>query len=143
MFFRSTGAGSFRLNTTSSDAHTAVTGTAYPDLSGVSGWSTSGTDSSWSSGAGNPGARNVTATDKAGNTGSDTITITDDTAAPTGQAITLTGADAPYYNAVSVTFSLTDGGDGSGSGLDASTRTVTRETGNLVAGACSSFSADG
>src|SRR5262249_19985032 len=101
LFFRSTASGSFRLNSTTSDAHTAVTGVTYPDLSGVSGWSTSGTDSSWSSGAAAPGARNITATDSAGNTASDTITIANDTAAPNGQSITLTGPNAPYYNSAS------------------------------------------
>jgi hypothetical protein len=143
LFFRSTATGSFRLNSTSSDAHTGVTGVAYPDLSGVSGWSTSGTDSSWNSGASSPGSRNITATDSAGNTASDAVTISDDIAAPTGQALTLTGAHAPYSNSASVTFSLTDGTDGSGSGVDTSTRTVTRETGDLAGGVCSNFSADG
>jgi hypothetical protein len=41
-----------------------------------------------------------------------------------------------------VAFSVSDGTDGSGSGVDVSTRSVTRETGDLVAGACSNFSAD-
>jgi hypothetical protein len=142
LFFRSTSSGSFRLNSSSSDAHTAVTTVTYPDLSGVSGWSTSVTDSSWSSGAAAPGARNVSATDKASNSASDSITVADDTTAPTGQAITLTGATAPYFNTASVTFSLGDGNDGSGAGIDTATRTVTRETGDLSAGSCSNFSAD-
>src|SRR5207247_360135 len=68
--------------------------------------------------------------------------ISDDTSAPSGQAITLTGATAPYFNTASVTFSLADGSDGSGSGLDTSSRTVTRETGTLSGDSCSGFSAD-
>ena len=56
--------------------------------------------------------------------------------------MTLTGANAPYYGAASVSFSSATANDGSGSGLDLSTRSVTRETGDLVAGACSNFSAD-
>ncbi|MFL5946424.1 MAG: Ig-like domain-containing protein, partial [Gaiellaceae bacterium] len=143
LFFRSTGSGSFRLNSTSSDTQSAVSSVGYPDLSGVSGWSTTGTDSSWSNGAAAPGARNIVATDAAGNSAADTVTISADTAAPTAQAITLTGANAPYYNSVSVTFSLNDGSDGSGSGVDTSTHTVTRETGDLAGDSCSSFSADG
>src|SRR5205823_3943026 len=70
------------------------------------------------------------------------ITIAADAAAPTGQSITLTGASAPYFSSTSVTFTLADGTD-SGSGLDVSTRTVTRETGTLANGTCSSFTADG
>src|SRR4029453_12406191 len=100
-------------------------------------------DYSWSSGAAAPGAHTVVATNGASLTNSVDISIAADSAAPTGQAITLTGANAPYYNSVSVTFSLNDGSDGSGSGLDTSTRTVTRETGDLAAGVCSNFSADG
>ena len=54
LFFRSTAAGSFPLNATSSDTQTAVQTVTYPDLSGVCGWSTSGTDSSWSNSADEP-----------------------------------------------------------------------------------------
>src|SRR5207244_1898663 len=97
----------------------------------------------WTSGAGEPGAQTLTATDKAGNNGTDSITLKDDTTAPSGQTIALTGASAPYYSTASVTFSLTDGTDSSGgSGLDTSSRTVTRETGTLANGNCSSFTAD-
>src|SRR5207253_3562276 len=52
------------------------------------------------------------------------------------------GAGAPYYTSNSVTFTLGDGSDGSGSGLDTSTRTVTRETGTFSGGSCSGFTAD-
>jgi hypothetical protein len=141
LFFRSSGSGSFRLNSTSSDAHTAVASVAYPGLSGVSGWSTNGTDSSWSSGAAEPGARSISATDSAGNSASDTITITDDTTAATGQTITLTGALAPYYGSAPVTFSLANGSD-TGSGIDPSSATVTRETATLAGDSCASFTAD-
>ena len=42
MFGLTTVHGSFRLQSTSSDAHTAVRSVTYPDLSAVAGWSTSG-----------------------------------------------------------------------------------------------------
>ncbi|HXY84198.1 MAG TPA: Ig-like domain-containing protein [Gaiellaceae bacterium] len=154
-FFRSTGSGSFALNATASDVDTSVTQVAFPDISATSGWSgsTGGTDTTspyaspttyaWTSGAGAPGAVNVTATDKAGNTANDTITLKDDTTAPTGQTITLTGASAPYYTTPSVTFSLADGTDNpGGSGVDPTSRTVTRETAPLTANACGTFTAD-
>jgi len=155
LFFRSTGSGSFTLNATASDTDTAVTGVAFPDVSGTSGWSgsTGGTDASspysspvtyaWSSGAGEPGAQVATASDKAGNGGTDGITLKDDTTAPSGQTIALTGTSSPYFTSASVTFALTDGTDnGGGSGLDTSSRTVTRETGTLANGSCSGFAAD-
>jgi hypothetical protein len=153
-FFRPGGAGSFSLGASASDVHTAVLQVGFPDVSGVSGWSgstggsdpsspySSPADYSWSAGAAEPGARSVTATDKAANSASDTITLAADSAAPTGQAITLTGATAPYYSGASVTFTLTDGNDGSGSGIDTPSRTVTRETGDLAAESCSNFSSD-
>ena len=142
LYYRSTATGSFRLNSTSSDTHTAVQTVTYPDLSGVSGWSTSGTDSSWSNSATSPAGQNITAIDKAGNSANDTITITDDTTGPSGHTITLTGPDEPYYSGGSVTFGLGNGSDG-GAGLDLSSATVTRETGTLSGSSCSSFVADG
>src|SRR4029078_13478555 len=47
LFYRSTATGSFRLNSTSSDTHTTVQTVTYPQLSGVFGWSTSASDSTW------------------------------------------------------------------------------------------------
>src|SRR6185437_11372143 len=44
------------------------------------------------------------------------------------------------YGSASVSFTLADGNDGAGSGLDVSTRTVTRETGTLSGNTCTSFS---
>src|SRR5712691_1208903 len=154
-YFRPAGSGSFTLNATAADVHTAVTQVAFPDVSGVSGWSgsTGGIDATspyaspvdytWTAGASAPGARTLTATDKATNSGTDTISITADSSAPTGQTISLTGtAAAPnYYNTSSVSFTLGDGSD-SGAGLDTSTRTVTRETAPLSGDSCGSFSAD-
>ena len=61
--------------------------------------------------------------------------------APSGQSITLTGANAPYYGSASVSWTLGDGSD-TGSGLDTTTRTVTRETGTLSGDSCTSYAAD-
>ena len=87
-------------------------------------------------------ARNITATDKAGNSANDTITITDDTTAPTGHTITLTGAERAVLQRHSVTFSLGDGNDGARLGRrSGASEVVTRETGDLSAGACCAASA--
>ena len=82
------------------------------------------------------------ATNGAGATTNVPFTLTQDSAAPTGQSITLTGANAPYYGSASVSFTLGDGNDGSGSGLDTSSRTVTRESASLTGDSCGSFTAD-
>src|SRR5207253_2356222 len=55
--------------------------------------------------------------------------------------IALTGASSPYYKSASVSFVLTDGAD-SASGLDTSTRTVTRESASLSGDSCGTFTAD-
>ena len=154
-FFRPAGSGSFSLHATASDGQSTVAQVAFPNVGSVSGWTgsiggadgsspyTSPNDYSWSSGATAPGARSITATNAAAIDGVATITLAADSTAPTGQALTLTGANAPYYNAASVTFSLVDGSDpAGGAGLDTSTRSVSRETGDLVAGNCSNFSPD-
>src|SRR5262249_5853447 len=141
-WFRPSGSGSFSLNATASDGDSGVADVAFPNVSAVSGWSgsTGGTDTSapygsptdytWTSGATAPGARSITATNAAGIPASATVTIAADSTAPSGQAITLTGASAPYYKAASVSFALNDGSD-SESGLDTSSRTVTRQSATL------------
>ena len=150
-YFRPAGAGSFTLNATASDVETGVAGVAFPNVSAVSGWtgSTGGSDPSspyaspadytWTGGATAPGARTITATDKAGRTANDTVTIAADSSAPTGHSVTLAGAGAPYYTALSVPLTLVDGSD-TGSGIDIATRIVERESGDLVADACTNWS---
>src|SRR6185312_9367903 len=153
-FFRPGGSGSFSLNATADDADTGVTHVAFPEVSGVSGWSgsTGGNDTTspysspvdytWTSGATAPGARSIVATNSVALTNSDTITLAADAAGPTGQSVSLTGPTAPYYGSASVSFTLADGNDGAGSGRDVSPRTVTRETGTLSGNSCTSFSPD-
>src|SRR5207248_2043841 len=85
-------------------------------------------------------SHNVTATNGAGASSSASFTLTPDSSAPSGQSITLTGAGAPHYSGA-VSFSLGDGSD-SGSGLDTSTRTVTRESASLSGDSCGTFTAD-
>src|SRR5207249_4968743 len=77
----------------------------------------------------------------AGTPASATFTIAADSTAPSGQAITLTGANAAYYKAPSVSFTLNDGSD-SESGLDTSSRAVTRESATLNGDSCGTFSPD-
>ena len=83
LYFNPAASGSFTLAATATDAQSDVTSAAFPDLSGVSGWTGSGgTDTSspyassnysWSSGATAPGSRNILGTNGAGATASVTI----------------------------------------------------------------------
>src|SRR6185369_5893061 len=96
----------------------------------------------WSASTTDAASHDVVATNGAGATTNVPFTFTQDSAAPTGQSITLTGANVPYSGTASVSFTLGDGSDGSGSGLDTSSRTVTRESASLNGDSCGSFTAD-
>ncbi|HYM63122.1 MAG TPA: Ig-like domain-containing protein [Gaiellaceae bacterium] len=112
--------------------HTAKTDIATPFTSNTYAWTTSSTTE--------PGAQTITEEDLAKQQTLTTLTIKKDTAAPTAHSVTLAGAGAPYYTTLSVPLTLVDGNDGTGSGLDASTRLVERESGDLAADACTNWS---
>ena len=112
--------------------HPVKTDTAAPFTSNTYAWTTSSTTE--------PGGQTITAEDLAQQQTQTTLTIKKDTAAPTGHSVTLGGAGAPYYTTLSVPLTLVDGNDGTGSGLDMSTRLVERESGDLVADACTNWS---
>jgi hypothetical protein len=148
IWFSPSAAGSFTLHATASDAQSGVDHVAFPDLSGVSGWSgTGGSDTSspygsqqdysWSAGATAPGDRSITATNGGGGTASATITVASDSTPPAGQSIDLVGG--PWYTTASVGFTYGDGTD-AGSGLDSSSRLIERADAPLVNGACGTWS---
>ena len=158
IYYRGSAAGAFQIQDPATDTLTAVASVNYPLVSS-SGWThanESPTTSpnftsanySWTSGTTTPptaAERTLTATDKATNTSTLVVPIVNDTSAPTGQTIALSGTAASpnYYKTNSVSFTLGDGSDpAGGSGLDTSTRTVTRETAPLSNDSCGSFSAD-
>ncbi len=146
-WFRPTATGSFALNATVTDQVSLSGATvSFPDVSSVAGWasSTGGDDTSspfsspvtysWTSGAGAPGAKTVTAA-TAGGTATDSITISGDSAAPTGQAVTLAGG--PWFGSA-VSLTVTAGTD-AGSGVDASRSVVERAGATLTNGVCGTF----
>jgi methionine-rich copper-binding protein CopC len=90
----------------------------------------------WSSGSAS-GSQTVTARNNAGMQSSASFTVTPDTSGPTGQSVDLVGG--PYYNALSIALSLDAGGDG-GSGVDATSGLVERESATLSNGSCVSWS---
>src|SRR5205085_4941152 len=65
------------------------------------------------------------------------FTVTPDTAAPTGQTVALSGG--PSYTTASVALTLSNGTDG-GSGIDASSGLVERDSATFSAGTCGSYS---
>ena len=141
------GGGTFRVTAAADDPQTGVTSVDFPSIANVTGGSSQTSspyreDYTWSASTTDAAAHNVVATNGAAATTSLPFTLTQDSAAPVGQSITLTGADAPYYGSASVSFTLGDGNDGSGSGLDTSSRTVTRESASLTGDSCGSFTAD-
>ena len=148
LWFRPAGAGSFTLKATAASSGSGITQVAFPDVSGVTGWtgSTGGADTSssyaspvaytWTAGAAPPGAKEVTATTATGLTGSATITIGADTTAPTGQTVALSGG--PWYASLSVPLTLGAGTD-VGAGIDASRGIVQRASATLANGACGTF----
>ena len=112
--------------------HSVKTDAAAPFTSNTYAWTTSSTTE--------PGGQTITEEDLAQQQTQTTLTIKKDTAAPTGHSVTLGGAGAPYYTTLSVPLTLVDGNDGTGSGLDTSTRLVERESGDLAANACTNWS---
>ena len=146
-WFRPTATGSFALNATvTSQVSLSGATVTFPDVSATAGWasSTGGDDTSspfsspvaysWTSGAGAPGAKAVTAT-TAGGTATDSITISGDSTPPTGQAVTLAGG--PWFgSAVSLTVAA---GTDAGSGVDASRSVVERAAATLTNGACGTY----
>ena len=134
-FFYRPGAagGTFRVAADAQDPHTGVSSVNFPSIPNVTGGSSQTSspyreDYTWSASTTNAASHDVVATNGAGATTPEPFTLTQDSAGPSGQSLTLTGANAPYYGSASVGFSLGDGNDGSGSGVDTSTRTVTRES---------------
>ena len=124
LFYRpGTGGGTFRVTATADDPHTGLTSVDFPSVTNVTGGSSQTSspyveDYTWSASTTDAASHDVVATNGAGATTNVPFTLTQDSAAPTGQSITLTGANAPYYGSASVSFTLGDGNDGSGSGLD-------------------------
>jgi hypothetical protein len=148
-WFRPNATGSFTLNATVTDQVSLSGATVtFPDVSATAGWasSTGGDDTSspfsspvnysWTSGAGAPGAKSVTATTVGGDA-TDAITISGDSTAPTGQAVTLAGG--PWFG-TNVSLTVAAGTD-TGSGVDASRSVVERSAASLTNGVCGTFGA--
>ena len=156
IYYRGSAAGAFKISDPFTDVKSAPYSVAYPNVASA-GWTHASetvltasaftsANYSWTAGTTTPptaAERTITQADGAGNTTTQVVPIVNDTSAPTGQTITLTGANAPYYKTNSVSFTLGDGSDpAGGSGLDTTTRTVTRETATLSGDSCGTFSND-
>ena len=146
LFYRPGGSGTFRVDAATSDPETGIAQVAFPSIANVTGGSTQTSSPyqetyTWGASTSDNGSHNIVATNNSGASSSAGFTLKPDSTAPSGQSISLGGAGA-YYT-TSVPFILGDGSDNvGGSGLDLSSRAVTRETANLVGDACGSFTAD-
>src|SRR5205823_1340747 len=91
----------------------------------------------WTAATAASGPQTVTATNNSGLTTTGSFTVVNDTTAPTGQTVALAGG--PYYTTLSVPLTLGNGTD-SGSGINATSGVVERDSAVLSANACGSFS---
>ncbi|HEY7692412.1 MAG TPA: FN3 associated domain-containing protein [Gaiellaceae bacterium] len=143
VWFRPTASGSFKLNATATTAASVT----FPDVSSIAGWagSTGGVVASpftssvytWSSGAGAPGAKSLTATSSSGETATAPITISGDSSPPSGQSVSLSGG--PWFGGP-VALTLVAGTD-AGSGVDSSRTVVERASAPVTNGVCGTFGA--
>src|SRR5437870_512636 len=91
----------------------------------------------WTATTNASGTKTVTASNNAGLTNTDSFALTPDTTAPTGVSAALTGG--PYYTGLSVPLTLDTGND-AGSGIDATSKVVERDSSPLANGTCTGFS---
>ncbi|MGB2951988.1 MAG: hypothetical protein WBB74_01200, partial [Gaiellaceae bacterium] len=140
--------GSFTLNDAIADTGTGPKQVSYPAVSVgtfthsldtiTTGPSYTSTNYQWSAGAtSSPGAQTITGTDNGGNTSTATVTITNDNTPPSTPTLALSGG--PWYTSASVGLTPTDGNDGTGSGVDTSTRVYERDETTLSNGSCNAF----
>jgi hypothetical protein len=137
-----TNSGSFTVEATSSDPQSGIAGVDFPTIATLTGGGTDGTDPysstyTWDQSTTASGPKTVTVTNGAGDTATATFTLTNDTTAPTGQSITLAGG--PWYSSLAVPLTLGNGSD-AGSGINASSGVVERDSAPLSGGSCGAFS---
>ncbi|HYZ93199.1 MAG TPA: Ig-like domain-containing protein, partial [Actinomycetota bacterium] len=133
--------GTFIVAAATADPESGIERVSFPAVAGMTGGgddvaSPYNAAYTWSSGSAS-GSQTVTARNNAGMQSSASFTVTPDTSGPTGQSVDLVGG--PYYNALSIALSLDAGGDG-GSGVDATSGLVERESATLSNGSCVSWS---
>jgi len=140
VFYRGTASGSFKLQNTVADALSGPASSSFGAFGGSSiGWSQTTPDTqttpsggayvsnafAWASSTTTAPTVVVTGADAAGNTtAAPPLTFTNDTAAPTGGSISYANA---FVTALSVPITLSDGTDGTGSGIDTAARFVQRD----------------
>ncbi len=135
-------AGSFTVDAATSDSGSGIDHVSFAALTGMTG---GGDDFAspfqatydWSASSSASGAQSVVAHDNAGLTASSSFTVTTDTTAPSGQAID--NDSGPYYTTLAVPLTISDGSD-SGSGLDASSGVVERQSATLANDSCAAWS---
>ncbi|MDX6448958.1 MAG: hypothetical protein QOD08_1421, partial [Gaiellaceae bacterium] len=131
---------SFSVDATTGDGESGLQKVSFPALAGMTGGGdhTSGPygDSyAWTASSTATGSQNVTATNNAGLSASTAFTVTPDTTAPNGGSVGY--ADA-WNTSGSIAIATADGSDG-GSGIDASSAVLERDSAAVANGSCGSF----
>ncbi|TMK79966.1 MAG: hypothetical protein E6G45_02105 [Actinobacteria bacterium] len=135
-------AGSFTVTALTSDPDSGIDRLSFPSLAGMAG---GGDDFSspyqatysWTASSAAAGAQTVTAHNNSGLSSTGSFTVSADTTPPSGQTIDNDGG--PYYTTLSVPLTLNDGSD-VGSGVDAASGIVERQSAALSNDSCVSWS---
>ncbi|MDX6543406.1 MAG: hypothetical protein QOK32_1009, partial [Gaiellaceae bacterium] len=122
------------------DGESGLQKVSFPALAGMTGGGdhTSGPygDSyAWTASSTATGSQNVTATNNAGLSASTAFTVTPDTTAPNGGSV---GYADGWNTSGSIAIATADGSDG-GSGIDASSAVLERDSAAVANGSCGSF----
>jgi hypothetical protein len=134
--------GSFAVEASTTDPQSGIDRVSFPALTGMTG---GGDDLGapfqgtygWTSGTSASGAHTVTARNNAGLTSGAAFTVVPDGAGPTGHSVALAGG--PYFTALSVPLTLSNGAD-AGSGVNAASAVLERQSATLSDGNCVSWS---
>ena len=142
LYYNPTGTNSatFGVGATTGDAESGITKVTFPAIAGMTGGGDVGsspyqTSYSWTAPTATSGSQTVTARNNAGLTASASFTLTADTSAPIGGSITYTDG---YNTTGSVTVTTANGSD-AGSGLNASSAVLQRDSIALTNGTCGTF----
>jgi hypothetical protein len=132
--------GSFSVDATTSDGESGLQKVSFPALAGMTGGGEQtsgpyGDTYAWTASSSATGSHDVTATNNAGLSESTGFTVTPDTTAPSGGSV---GYPDGWNTGGTIAITTADGTDG-GSGLDASSTVLERESATVANGSCDSF----
>jgi hypothetical protein len=141
LFYRPAAGGSFTLGASASDGESGLQAIVFPGLSAgftpTVDFASTSRIYSWTSGAGEAGAKTVTAYDNAGNTATATFSLAPDSEPPAGGSVSYPDGD----DADGVVAIATADGTDAGAGVNGASGLLERQLALLVGGLCGSFGA--